>query len=97
MLARVRDDLDVEAALVEARHGQTDAVDRHAALADEECREGRRKADGQPEALAFGAGLLDHPHTIDVPEHEVPAQAGIGAQRPFEIDALTAGQRARAW
>ena len=68
-----------------------------AALADEERRQRRRIADGEPVAAAFRPQVVDDADAVDVAEHEVAAEPAIGAQRPLEVDALPAGQRARAW
>ena len=49
------------------------------------------KTHRQPVKVRVGAQLLDVADRVDVPLHEVPAEAAVGAQRTLEIH-----ERARA-
>ena len=56
----------------------------------------RRIANREPERVAVGSNVLDRAGRIDVALHEVAAEPGVRAQRPFEIDQRRRGGAPRA-
>src|SRR5207247_7900561 len=92
MLHGERHNLHVEPIRPESRNGQADAVDGNRTLGDEERRELRGKADGQPVKVQIDAQLLDVPDGIHVSLDEVTAEPAVGAQRPLQVHVAAARQ-----
>ena len=96
VLPGVGNNLHVEVPLVDARHGQADAVHRDRSLAHDVGGEQGRKPDREPEGVAVGADVLDGARRVDVPLDEVAAEPRIRAQRPLQVDENAPPQRAEA-
>ncbi len=46
----------------------------------------RRQVDVEPVTVAVARQARDPADGVDVPEHEMPAEPAVGAERPLEID-----------
>src|SRR5438876_6576099 len=84
----MRHERDREAAVVESRDRQRDAVDRDRALLDAVAEELGRRVD--PDRLAARAHAAE---AVDVTLHEVAAERLARTERRLEVDAVAGLQR----
>ncbi|MPN52828.1 hypothetical protein SDC9_200491 [bioreactor metagenome] len=85
----------LERAAVDRRHSQTDAVDGDRAFFDDVAEQLGPGRNGDPDGIIVLAVFLDRSGAIDVAADDVPAQAGIKLQCPFQIDAAAHLQAAK--
>ena len=86
VLMRERNDGDIGDAVVPARDGQADAVDRDRAFFGNVAAQFVRHAHGEPPILAFAGEARHAPDAVHMALHEMSAQARDCRERPFEID-----------
>ena len=79
------DDPETEAIFAERGDGQADAIDGDRPLLDQVTGSGFRQRDDQIEIRSLGFRGEDLGRGVDVPLHEVTAEASVGTQGSFEI------------
>src|SRR3954452_8910670 len=85
-LERLRDKGHGERVVVEGRDGQRYAASRDRALLDDVAQQLGGRVEGHDAGEPVVAGRADGRHAVDVPLHEVPAEAVVGAQRQLQVD-----------